>query len=168
MTTFRYFFTTEFLSSSPTFAVAQFSGSFLSFHKLFFIPFFSSAVFKPIFSLYRFLVVSVAFLASAMFGVENELKEGITPSIFFYIGCFNYGLSWSYLLCYSATSTTLDVANVGNVVYNSRWYEFPLTVRKSIILILIRSQSPVYFTGFKLIRCTLESFMQVRTLLSFE
>lgn len=38
---------------------------------------------------------------------------------------------------------------------------YPQNVHKHIILILIRSQEHVYFTGFKLIKCSLETFLTV-------
>lgn len=91
----------------------------------------------------------------------QELKK-VGIKLFFCIGCISIGLLWPFILCNSAASATIEVANIGNSACYSKYYEYPLKMRKYLILIMVRSQSPVYFTGLKLIRCTLEVFMKVR------
>lgn len=70
-------------------------------------------------------------------------------------------LTLPFVLCYSATSSTFDIAHIGNIMYSSKWYEYPPSVRTHLVLIMARSQIPVFFTGLKLISCDLETFMRV-------
>lgn len=74
----------------------------------------------------------------------------------FYFVCGFIGLAYPYLLCYSATKITFEVTNIGNIAYNSKWYEYPHNERMFAISIIARSQKPVRFIGFKFVTCTLE------------
>lgn len=71
------------------------------------------------------------------------------------------GLIWTFLYCYYATQTVDLLTNTANTIYNSNWYTYPIYIRKYFLLILARSQIPVYFTGFKIVRCSLETFKKV-------
>lgn len=68
---------------------------------------------------------------------------------------------WTFLYCYFATHATDRLTKIGNNIYESSWYEFPINIQKYLILIIIRSQNPIYFTGLGLLNCTLESFGKV-------
>lgn len=59
---------------------------------------------------------------------------------------------------------TFEIANIGNAAFKSEWYKYPANVHKYLVLIMARSQNPVYFTGQNLFRCTLEIFMKVKAL----
>lgn len=63
---------------------------------------------------------------------------------------------WPALMCNFATFATDRIASLGDVVYESSWDELPLKIRRYVALIIARSQEPVYFTGYNLVRCTLE------------
>lgn len=68
---------------------------------------------------------------------------------------------WPYFYCHFATMASDRMSNIGNVVYDSNWYEFPLELQKNCILIMVQAQQNVYITGFELIRCTLLSYQRV-------
>lgn len=53
------------------------------------------------------------------------------------------------------------MASIGDIVYNGNWIQYPLNHRTFVQLVILRSQTAVYFTGFKLFRCTLETFGNV-------
>lgn len=78
----------------------------------------------------------------------------------FSIGSALNGLVWPFILCQSATSTTFEVVNTGNIVYNSKWNECTFGAQKNAILMMIRPRN-TFFIGFKMIRCTLEDFLKV-------
>lgn len=123
---------------------------------------------------------NVAFLAAAMYKIDvvsieiywfdfyilcnfllfllsdpKELND-IGFNFFFALTCINCGVMWTYILSYSATLASFAVAGIGNIVYNCSWYNYPLSVRKYMILLIARSQRQVYLTGFKLFPCSLE------------
>lgn len=75
---------------------------------------------------------------------------------------FLMSLVWSFLLCSAAASTTNIVASVGDIVYNENWTQYPPVYRKCVLLMILRSQFPVDFKGFEVVRCSLKTFSKVR------
>lgn len=132
-------------------------------------------------TMFSLLLTNIVFLASSLYNIEqvtvfilfdnwyftarnlfhSQALQNIGIGLFFCIECVGIGLFWPYLLCDSATSATLTVAQLGGIAYSSEWYKYPPNVRKYVVLIIVRSQEPVYFTGLKIIPCTLEVFMKV-------
>lgn len=73
-----------------------------------------------------------------------------------------FALLKPFILCYFATYVSHSCLTISDAVYHViTWYELPLSLRKGIGLIVLRSQSPAHFTGFKVIRCTLATFSAV-------
>lgn len=70
-------------------------------------------------------------------------------------------LAWPFPLCYFANKTTERVMSLGDAIYNSNWYEYPRGMAKYPILIIAQSQTPIYFFGYGLFRCTLEVYGRV-------
>lgn len=56
---------------------------------------------------------------------------------------------------------TSDSELIADAAYKSGWYEYPNECQKYLILIMARSQTPFYLTGFKLYKCSLISFTSV-------
>lgn len=82
-------------------------------------------------------------------------------NLFYAVICLSAGLFWPFMICYSATYASSDVNNIGDLVYSSKWYDYPARVRKYVILLVAQSQIPIFFTGFRMIRCNLEVFLKV-------
>lgn len=70
-------------------------------------------------------------------------------------------LMWPFTLCYFSTFTTNRLASLSFSAYDSNWPEYPIELRKHIILLVKRSQKPANFYGFNLIHSTMETFAQV-------
>lgn len=135
-------------------------------------------------AIFSLLLTNIIFLASSLYNIEQVNKkyflmsnryfkamyffihlqalQDIGIGLFFCIECVGIGLFWPYLLCDSATSATLTITKLGSTAFSSEWYKYPPNLRKQIAFIIARSQEPVYFTGLKIIKCTLEVFMKVR------
>lgn len=86
-------------------------------------------------------------------------------SVFLALDAFAFTLFWSFLLCYTATISSDVIGNIGDIVYNGNWPKYPLDYRKYVLFMILRSQRPLYFMGFKMIRCTLENFTNVSPLM---
>lgn len=56
---------------------------------------------------------------------------------------------------------TQQYANIPDVVYNMRWYQYPRKYQNYVLMIMMRSQRPYYINGFGIMRCTLETFVNV-------
>lgn len=89
-------------------------------------------------------------------GLKNEIADAS-----FGMACIADGFIWPFVLCRMATSATFHVAKIGEVAFNTNWYKYPPNLRKYLVLIMVRSRNPTYFTGLKLFPCTLEVFMRV-------
>lgn len=51
--------------------------------------------------------------------------------------------------------------NIGHEAYDLNWHDFPLELRKHIIVIIARSQEKISFDGLGLIGCSIEVFGNV-------
>lgn len=127
------------------------------------------------------------FMAISMYNLEHvswttfdlSSKERIIIAFFYSIqhqsasnladwGIVGYGIiciicasAWPFLFCYFATLASERILTVGQTTFNSNWYMFPPELQKYLILIIARSQKPVYFNGFGLVHCTLETLAKV-------
>lgn len=85
----------------------------------------------------------------------------------FTVLCIFAGLTWTSLLCYYATMAVHDVKDLGDFVYATNWHKYPPQFRKYFVLIIAQSQRQGYFTGYKLIRCSLEMCSRVNLFFCF-
>ena len=77
---------------------------------------------------------------------------------------FACALGWASVYCYSASFVTERILSNGNTMWSTNWFDYPPELRKYVLLIIARSQRPVFFTGLGLIKCTMETFRAVRIL----
>lgn len=77
-------------------------------------------------------------------------------------------LVWPFYLCHFATFATKRIMDLSQTVYNSNWLDWAPEFRKYSILIMARSQQPVYFNGLGLIYCSLGVFGKVRQFRHFD
>lgn len=71
-------------------------------------------------------------------------------------------LLWPFLLCHYGTFATERIRSLNRTVYNANWVDYPIDLRKHIILIIAQSQSDITFNGFGILSCNLEIFGKVR------
>lgn len=75
--------------------------------------------------------------------------------------CIICSLLWPYLFCHYGNSTMDKVSTIGDIAYNSNWFELPVKLQKQFIFIILRSHKRSSFIGFHLIPCTMQVFGQV-------
>lgn len=75
--------------------------------------------------------------------------------------CVICALMWCSLFCYFANMASDRLSSIGNASYLANWYNYPMGWQKFIILIIARSQKPIYFDGLGFINCNLEVFGKV-------
>ncbi|XP_055304812.1 odorant receptor 67a-like [Sitodiplosis mosellana] len=110
-------------------------------------------------TIFSLLPVNAVFLAISMYRMENlELNLISFAQDILYIVS---SLCWPYVFCRFATHVTDQMVSIGRIAYEVNWYDSPVVWQKYLILIISRSQQKVYFTGFNLITCTLETFAKV-------
>lgn len=70
-------------------------------------------------------------------------------------------LAFPFWLSLTMTNTTANIGQINQIAYSSEWIKYPAGVRKYTVMMMARSQKNIYFTGLKLVYCTLEEFMKV-------
>lgn len=130
--------------------------------------------------IYSLLPVNVIFVALTMYNSEhvNMLLTYENPNLLFHFQssfdwvmltfhliCLISSMCWPFLFCYYSSLVTEQTSSISDIAYNTNWYEYPPEYQKYMILIIARSQELTYFTGFNLIRCSLETFGKVSSLI---
>lgn len=108
------------------------------------------------------LVGNVIFVAGGIYYFERTVLHtgiGVLIAVFIIV----MGLLWSFFLCYSASLSSDVIASIGDIAYNGNWIEYPIGYRKYIRLMIQRSECTAVFTGFKIFRCNLQTFVMVST-----
>lgn len=69
---------------------------------------------------------------------------------------------WASLYCYFAAFATQRISSTGDSVYKLIWFNYPLGIQKSLVLLIAQSHRPMDFTGLKIVHCSLEALGRVR------
>lgn len=77
--------------------------------------------------------------------------------------CINIfvSLEWVFIFCYLGDRATSALLSIPDTIYNMNWHDYSSELRTFIQITMQYSQKPLYFTGFKMIRCSLETFARV-------
>lgn len=102
------------------------------------------------------------------FQSDAGMSSESIATIIFAVVVVACGLIWPFLLCHYGTFATERIRSIDLTVYNANWLDYPLDLRKYIILVITQSQSKINFNGFSLISCSLEAFAKVLYILAFQ
>lgn len=67
----------------------------------------------------------------------------------------------NYILCYFATTLTLNVESADGIIYGVPWYEMSRREQVFVQLIIQRSQKVFEIKGLSIFSCSLASFQKV-------
>lgn len=81
--------------------------------------------------------------------------------IAFHTVCTACSLFWPCMYCHFSTQTSFRIASIGDIAYGANWYGYPPEVQKYLVMIIARSQEPIFFSGFGFIFCTMEVLLKV-------
>lgn len=51
--------------------------------------------------------------------------------------------------------------NLTDVIYQMKWYQHPGSVRRFLVIMMIRSQQPFYLSAYGIMKLNLENFLRV-------
>lgn len=68
---------------------------------------------------------------------------------------------WLFIYCFFGHLISSKCAQVGDIAYQSRFYEYPTDFKMYTLFIIARSQRPFFITGYKLTKCSLETYTNV-------
>lgn len=93
--------------------------------------------------------------------MDTQIISAINIGIFYTFHCIFVGIAWTLMLCYHASAVTHAMSVIGDAVYSSNWYLYPVGLRKYLILIICQTQQASFFTGIKFVRVALATFEKV-------
>lgn len=73
-------------------------------------------------------------------------------------GCINLSV-----YCFFGKLATESFKKMSNRLYECDWIQFPIDVKKTILLTIMNTQQPIYYHGFGLAFLNLETFGKVKT-----
>jgi gustatory receptor len=117
---------------------------------------------KSLFSIIFFYTFLQAAVSISSCGFLLFTAPNIADLIFSiaYTAC---SLSQVFLYCFFGEKLISSSQNVGNNILNSNWYDLEdVGIKKSLILIVMRSQKACVLSGFGFVSLTIETFSNVR------
>lgn len=66
-----------------------------------------------------------------------------------------------FFYCFYGKSATEYYLNFADLLFQSKWYELPNKLQKSIIIMIGNAQQPLYYHGFNIAYLNLETFTNV-------
>lgn len=72
-----------------------------------------------------------------------------------------FPLQMIFAFSYIGQKVHSDLMNLSDMLYQSEWYRYPRSVRRVLLLMMVRAQHPFYLSAYGIMRCTLENFVRV-------
>lgn len=66
-----------------------------------------------------------------------------------------------FCYCFYGKSATEYYLHFADLLCESKWYELPVKLQKSLILTIANAQEPLYYHGFNIVYLNLETFTKV-------
>lgn len=106
------------------------------------------------------LTVFAAFIAFILLSIaQNGLN--LNMDFMFSMNCMASQSLLNFVSCFYGGNITVQFYEMGNVVYTTNWYRFPLSDQKSVRRVIERSQIRYCLMGFKIFTCSMETFLAV-------
>lgn len=64
-------------------------------------------------------------------------------------------------ICYFTDAITFASSDVGNVLYDLDWVDFPIKEKQRVLFMIQRAQRPFYFKGNNSVVCSLQTISKV-------
>lgn len=74
------------------------------------------------------------------------------------------GLLVLFALFYLGQKMHCDLLELSDMIYQSDWYRYPRSVRRFVLLMILRSQQPVYLSAYGIMRLNLVNFVNVNSI----
>ncbi|KAJ6643281.1 Odorant receptor 9a [Pseudolycoriella hygida] len=108
-----------------------------------------------IFSQFFGVIFSLSAIAFQVVSSEGEQR-------FFFTAPTIVILAQLFLYCFYGQRVTDQAVKFSESIYQLRWYNYPTKYQKHFQLIILRTQNSNYLTGLGFVKCSLESFTDVR------
>ncbi|KAH0953405.1 OrE6 [Eciton burchellii] len=113
-------------------------------------------VFNPIFFVQFFS--SIIVLCTSVYYLSRHITEsGSATFVVYTIGMFVQ----IYIYCWSGNEVIIKSTSVGDAMYQLDWHLLPVSERKELMIIMIRSTIPIKFTSSFLITLSYQSYSNI-------
>lgn len=109
--------------------------------------------------LFNQLLTCILFLALNLFSLDQSVKFNM--SLILNVNCLIQYVVICFIYCYFSEKVTQISFEIGEISYDSSWYEFPIGLQKLTILMISNSQREFRFKGLGMIDCSLATFSTV-------
>lgn len=100
------------------------------------------------------------FIAFGLFGMDQSLRE-INFDTFMCLAALICALIPIFIYCYHADGLSEDLLEIGDIFYATKWYKLSNQEQKIMMLPIQRAQRIFRLNGYKVIDCSLETFLTV-------
>lgn len=104
--------------------------------------------------------VCVLMIALVMFSLDQNFV--INSDTILDVQCLTTITVYAYIYSYFSENITMKSSEIGDIAYDSLWYEMPMNQQKALILIIGRSQRKFRLRGLGMVDCSLFTFSAVR------
>lgn len=95
-----------------------------------------------------------------IFGLDGVQKEINFNALVVYYFLFT-SICLNFILCYYADNLSNETCGIGDELYNSQWYEMPISHQKLLLVPICRSQKIFRLTGFGIFTYSLQNFARI-------
>lgn len=95
-----------------------------------------------------------------IFYIFQDVTE-LSLDFIFDINELVYILGINFILSYFVTALTTSAHHVGNIVYDSLWYEMPKQEQFMVQMVMRHAQRPFELRGMGVFVCSLQTFLTV-------
>ena len=106
--------------------------------------------------IFQTFVTGIAWLCTSLFqfrGFDKQVFQAMQANMLVIV--------WLFIYCYYGQGVTSKFTQVADEAYESALYKYPRELQPYLILIIARAQEPFHFTGYKMVRCTLDTYKKV-------
>ncbi|XP_072375698.1 odorant receptor 13a-like, partial [Diabrotica undecimpunctata] len=125
---------------------------------------------REVFGHFDLLLIVHVSLTSVIMGVlcfQMVFEENISDKLRYFLHLGGW-VAMLFLTCYYGQLILTQSELIGNAVYNSKWYNCPSSLQKSVLLMILRSQRPLKLTAASISTLSLQTFLSIiKTAYSF-
>lgn len=108
-----------------------------------------------------FMAISSCFLLLVFTISSVDQSDGMDTTLMFMLQCLLMFSMICFIYCYFSENITKNSFEIGDIAYNSLWYEMTVKQQKAIILIIGQSQREFRLTALGMVDCSLITFLAV-------
>ncbi|XP_050508889.1 odorant receptor 67c-like [Diabrotica virgifera virgifera] len=118
---------------------------------------------KEVFGHFDLLLIVHVSLTSLIMGVlcfQMVFEENASDKLRYFLHLAGW-VAVLFLTCYYGQLILTQSGLIGNAVYNSKWYNCPPALQKSVLLMILRSQRPLQLTAASISTLSLQTFLSI-------